>query len=388
MKNKKSFIIFLVCYLAYTSIYLARLNLSVATPELIALNIADSAKIGILGSVFSVVFACGRLINGQISDKQPPWIMLTIGLLGAGLSNILFGLFPPFFAISLLWMTNAFAQSMMWSSILCVVSALYEESKAKKMSSYMVTSVAVGNILAIIVNTYIITKFGAGFAFIIPGVITIILSAFVIIFTKHIKNDAVDTKNHISLFSLLKNRDVTLAIVPTLFHGAIKDNITLWMTVYFVDKFNVNLAESALFVLFIPLIGFIGRLLFPLCYKLCGENEHNVSILGFIICLISSVPLFAMSNAVVAAICLSLAYAAISLINTSMVSIFPIRFSSTGNVASLSGLMDFITYLGSGIGSFVYGFVIEKAGYSPMYISWVVICAISLLFMAKCVKNK
>ena len=388
-EKKRSLTIFIICYVAYTTVYIARLSLSIASPGLIESNLLDSSRIGILGSAFSIVYACGRLINGQISDKQPPWVMLSVGLVGAGISNILFGFFPPFIGIMLLWMTNAFAQSMLWSSIICVVSALYDEQKAKKMTSYMVTSVAIGNILGIIINTYIITTLGLRYAFILPGVFVIISSTFIFFSTRKIKNTNRDNKNHVSVFKLLKNRNVRLLLVPTVFHGAIKDNISLWMSVYFVDKFAVNLEESALFILFIPIIGFMGRMFYPLCYKVCKEDEHKVSVVGFGICTLAVIPLFTdIINPIIAVICLSLLYAAISVVNTSMASIFPIRFSKTGNVASMSGLMDFITYSGAGIGSAIYGFVIKSVGYTPMFVSWAVICAISLIFLKYTINQK
>ncbi len=65
-RNTRGTLIFLICYLAYIGIYVARLNLSMASPEMVKLGIADTAQIGILGSVFSVIYACGRLINGSL----------------------------------------------------------------------------------------------------------------------------------------------------------------------------------------------------------------------------------------------------------------------------------------------------------------------------------
>lgn len=56
-ETKKSSLILVVLYLAYTSIYIARVNLSIASPEFIRQNILDSAQIGVLGSCF---FACTR----------------------------------------------------------------------------------------------------------------------------------------------------------------------------------------------------------------------------------------------------------------------------------------------------------------------------------------
>ena len=40
-----------------------------AGPELISGGVLDTVQLGLLGSVFSTVFASGRLINGGLSDK-------------------------------------------------------------------------------------------------------------------------------------------------------------------------------------------------------------------------------------------------------------------------------------------------------------------------------
>ena len=63
--------VFIVCYLAYTFIYIGRLNLTMASPALKSQNIFTSAQIGLLGSVFFVVYALGRLVNGVLSTHMP-----------------------------------------------------------------------------------------------------------------------------------------------------------------------------------------------------------------------------------------------------------------------------------------------------------------------------
>jgi len=381
MKKYRELIIFIICYVAYTSIYMTRINLSMASPGLIDGGILDSAQIGMMGSAFSVVYAFGRIISGGIGDKQPPWIMISIGLLVAGVSNIATGLFPPFIAIMLLWMSNAFAQSMLWGSVLNVMSAIYDEKKVKKMASYMVTSVAMGNIAAILLTPFIIEKLSLAFAFIVPGCLTLIMSTIVVLSLRKIQVKA-ELKEHKSFFGLLKEKKIKQLLLPAVFHGVMKDNVSLWMAVYFVQMFGIDLEESALFVLFIPVVGLIGRLLYTPCYKLCKSNEHLVSVMAFVICILSAVPLMlGFVTPVTAAIALSLIYAAVSLVNTSMLTFFPIRFLDSGNVSSVSGIMDFATYFGAGIGSFAYGFVIKAVGYTPMFASWIIISLISIIIL-------
>lgn len=383
LTNNKKRLIFLIVYLAYCSIYVVRVNLSVASSVLIDTNVADAAQIGLLGSAFSIIYSLGRLFNGRLSDRQPPWRMITIGLVVVALSNFCISILPPFPAIFLFWSTNAYAQSMLWSSVLCIVSGLYDARTAKKKTSLMVTSVAAGNVLAIILNTAFISAFGVRYAFIVPGALTLILGCAILLTTRSISAPGGE-KKHLSLFGLLKDRETRLMLVPAMAHGVMKENISLWMVLFIIDRFQIDLESSAYFVLFIPVVGLVGRLLYPLCYRLCHEREHQVSVFGFIACLIFSLLLcFAATSPVTAVLYLSLIYTAVSLINTSLLSIYPIRFLKSGNVASVSGLMDFATYLGGGIGSALYGVLILHFGYLPMFLSWAAISLLSLLIFAR-----
>ena len=383
MKNKNR-LFFLICYAAYAGIYIARLNLSMATPGLKEAGVLTTAQLGMLGSVFSVVFAAGRLLNGALSDKKPPYAMIAIGLLLAGLSNIAVGFFPPFIGILLLWSANAFAQSMLWSSILCVVSAVYDPHVASHMTSLMVTSVATGNILGILINLFLIDRFGIRWAFIIPGAYVIVMAALVLLILRRVPSIAADeAAPHSNIFQLLGKSEIRTVLIPAILHGTAKENIPLFMTVFFVDTYAIDLNQSAYFVLFIPLIGFIGRLLYPACYSLCKQNEHRVSEYAFMLCVVAAAVLCVPDvPSIVAMVCLSLLYAAISVINTSILSVYPIRYLRSRNVASVSGLMDFATYTGAGISSLIYGFVIEQVGhYRPMFLSWAVMSAISVAVM-------
>lgn len=379
--KKRSIFILVLCYLSYTSIYIARLNLSMASPALIESDIMNKAQIGLLGSIFSVVYACGRLVNGSIGDWVMPWIMIASGLFLCGAGNLVISYFPPYAAMMILWGINAFAQSMLWSSILKIISGLTEGQTAKKITSAMVTSVAFGNIMGIIVNSALISRFGMRYAFLVPGCMTLFFCLMTACFLRGIGERKRGEKPR-SVFGVLREKSIRAAILPAMMHGVMKDNISLWMTVYFVDKFVIDLNRSAYFVLFIPIIGFVGRTIYPLVYKLCGGREHVASVFGFVVCFLACIPLtLGIPSAVLAVICLSLIYAAVSVINTSFLSIFPMQFVKEGNVSSVSGIMDFATYLGAGIGSAIYGWSITKFGYEPMYASWAIFSVLSIFLM-------
>ena len=382
MKNKRTGI-FTVCYLAYLFIYVARLNLSMAAPGLKDLQILSMEQIGLLGSVFSIVYACGRLLSGILSDRVAPWKMISAGLILCGISNLCFGFFPPFAAILLLWGVNALAQSMLWGSILRILSAVYPESVAKKRASYMATTVASGNLVGILLNSALINRFGLSWAFVVPGGITLVISCLVVCNTRHIQ-PVVEQKEKPPFAGLLKLSSVRQMLMPALFHGVLKDNISLWMTVYVMDVFGVNLEQSSYYILLIPMLGFLARILAPEVYRLAGERERVVLAFGFAVCVASSLLLTFLATSTWLAIgYLSLTYMAVSVMNACFLSFFPLQFAREGSVASVSGIMDFATYLGTGISSMVFGSLIEGYGYGAMFITWAVLCAIGFLLQRK-----
>jgi len=353
--------------MAYCSVYVGRMNLSIASTSMTQADMFSTNQIGMLGSVFSIVYAVGRIINGKIGEKVSPSFMICIGLAVAGAANVAFSFMPPFAAMIVLWGANAFAQSALWSSFLNVLCAVYDAETAKRKSSLLASSVAIGNVLGIILNTYIVTYWGFEFAFLVPGIITLLIAGASLYLLFAVKTEANYVDRTLGAVSVLKDRELLRIALPAALHGLIRDNVSFWMTLYFVDTYNVDLEETAIMILFIPLMGLFGRLIYPFAYKILKGQEHRVSFWCYVLCAVFSVPLIFKLNAVLAAFCLGMLYALASMINTTMLAIFPLKYSGSGHVPFVSGIMDFMTYFGASVSSLVFGFVIEEAGYGAMY---------------------
>jgi len=376
--KKHSFRTFLICYAAYVFIYVARLNLSMAAPSLKELQILTTAQIGFLGSMFSVVYACGRLLSGIIGDKTAPWKMISMGLILCGVSNLCIGFFPPFPAFLLLWGVNAFAQSMLWGPILRILSAIYPPDVAKKRASYMGTAVASGNMVAILLNTELINRLGAQWAFLVPGGITLVISTLIILATSRIRPQEPETGSH-GYQKLLQMKQLRQMLIPAVIHGVMKDNISLWMTVYVMEQFGIDLAKSSYFILLIPALGFVGRMIAPTLYKFARGQEKPLLVASYAACALFSLLLILLPfSAWAAVLYLSLIYMAVSVINACMLAFFPIQFAQDGHVASVSGIMDFATYLGTGLSAMVYGVLIDAMGFQAMFASWVLLSVLAI----------
>ena len=375
-------LIFVLCYIAYVGIYAARLNLSMASPVMITQNVLTEVQYGFIGSVFFVTYACGRLLNGVIGDRTAPWVMITAGLLLTGTGNLLLGILPPYAVILLLWCVNAYAQSMLWSSLLRTMTGLYGKEKADKKVPILVSSVSVGNIAGIVLCTWLVEKVSLRAAFIVPGALTVLLGLATAVVLRTVPEGPKPEKQKFAVAEFFRDKKIRGMLLPALLHGVIKDNIGAWMALYFVCRYQIDLESSALFVLLIPTVGMVGRLLYPFCYRLSGYRENLISLLGFIACgALAVVMCCSPGSPWVAAVCLSLIYALVSMINTSILSMFPLQFADKNMVSSVSGVADFATYLGAGIGSAVYGFWNKGGNFNPMFVSWVVLCGMSIVLM-------
>ena len=377
--GRQAAVIFWVLYLAYTSTYIVRLNLSVAKPALEQLGKVDTAQLALLGSVFSLVYAVGRLLNGTLGDWIRPGIMVCTGLLLAAAGNISMGLLPPWWALAVSWGVNAFGQSMLWGPILGMIPAIYEEQEAKRRATIMGTSIAMGNVAGILAASFLVNEFGAVYAFLVPGVFALVLAAAVAVTAGQIR---VAVAGKVSPVRQLLRKQIQVMLLPAMIQGVMKDNVSLFMVDYFVKHFRVDPTTNPLYILFIPVSGLAGRMLYPVLYRKLRNNEYAAAAIGFAFCALCALPLgMNLCGASVATLCLCGIYAFVSIINTSFLAIYPLRYADEGTVSSVSGIMDFTTYLGHGISSAIYGAVILGLGYQAMYLSWAMLSALGVALL-------
>lgn len=372
-----------LCWLAYASIYTGRLNLSIASPLMQDSGIITPVGIGVMGSMFFYTYAFGQLFNGYLGDRFDPKRMVAIGLIFAAISNITIAFLPPFVLLLLLWAINGYAQSMLWGPTLRIVSNMYEPELRVRAAVVLSTSVAGGSVAGTALGL-LMTSFGIKEIFLVPGFIMLCLGIVIFFFLPNNKNTANSEKKHISIKNIFLNKDIRSMIIPAASHGVVKDNINLWIPMYFVFTFNTDIKNAAIYIFIVPVISLAGRLLFPMLYNACGKNEKTASAVSFVLCAIMLIPLVFFNlpmYLVVILICITTA--AISVINTAILSIYPLRFKESNNVSSVSGVMNFITYIGAGVSSTIFGVLISKFGFSYMIGVWVILSVVSAVALIK-----
>ncbi|MDU6853211.1 MAG: MFS transporter [Zhenhengia sp.] len=385
---KRGFILGM-CWMSYASIYLGRLNLSIAAPIMEQEELINAVQMGALGSCFFFTYAFGQIINGYLGDRVNSKRMFSVGIIVAALCNILIGFGPSVPMIFLLWSINGYAQSMIWGPLLKILAYTYIKEKERSRAAMILsTSIGVGSVLAILISS-IVLKNGFEAVFWVAGIIMLVIGMTTWLYIPHIDHTKLIKKEHVSFLNIFLDKEIRKILIPNIAHGIIKDNLNLWIPILFMMMYGIDVKQVIIYVFLIPLATLLGRLIFPWVYHRCRESEKLVATIAFGVCASTLVPLVVWQIPIwCATLLLAFIAMAISVINAAFLTIFPLRFAESNNIASVSGIMDFIAYMGAAVGSVLFGIIIKYLGYQSIILFWIVISAISIVCMILSINNK
>ena len=124
-----------LCSVSYLAVYLARNVLSAVSPQMTQSGNFTNEQIGLLSSVYFVTYAVGQLINGIIGDKLKAKYMLSLGLLFAGISSLIFTLFSGSWTVAYAaYGACGFSLSMIYGPMTKVVAENTEPNYAVRCS--------------------------------------------------------------------------------------------------------------------------------------------------------------------------------------------------------------------------------------------------------------
>ncbi|WZL74195.1 MFS transporter [Clostridiaceae bacterium 35-E11] len=169
----------------YTFYFVANNNLGPAIKPMQDELGISSARIGILFTVFTLLFATGQFFSGYIADRFSPKKVMLIGAIGATIANILFGISNSLLAFTCFWGMNALFLAMGWSPG-CKI--LYNWLPPKRWGLFMGIYNAFSFLGGVIVYPFagwVIIRWGWRAAFIVPP---LCLAIWAGVFAKVVKN--------------------------------------------------------------------------------------------------------------------------------------------------------------------------------------------------------
>lgn len=163
-------------------------------------------EFAIVITVYSIMYMFGQFLNGYLSDRHGPRLIVGIGLLLSVIANLLMGWMGTIGSFLFLMGLNGFGQSSGWSGLIKNLTPWFKKKERGVMMSYWTTCYVIGGMAATafatwwLTNQNILTELSWRRAFLAPSAFLLLISLFYIVF---IRNNPED----VGLESFVKSTD-------------------------------------------------------------------------------------------------------------------------------------------------------------------------------------
>lgn len=269
-------------YVGYTAYYFTRKSLNFIAPNLLADHILTKETLGIMSTLFYIVYGLSKFFSGILSDKSNPRWFMGGGLIITGIVNILFGFSSSTALFITLWIINAYFQGWGWAPCSKLLTSWYSKSERGTWWSIQNTSHNVGGAIIPIIVGVITLHYGWRFGMIVPGIVAIICGLFVcwrlrdkpetmgLPTVGQWRNDKLelaqekasikaDTKTIIINY-ILKNKAIWLLSLTYVMVYVVRTSINDWSNIYLTEARGFDILSANSTLSYFEIGGFLGSL--------------------------------------------------------------------------------------------------------------------------------
>ena len=366
---------------SYALSYFGKVNLGIIIPALIlAFPDWNLFNVGFAASGFFGAYAIGQFLHGQISERFNPYVYLSIGLVLSGFTNLLMGFIGGFFImLVVLESFDGFFQAMGWSSVVRANSHLHTtEQERSKSSTIMGTSYQIGTSITFIVAAFSVANWGWQAGFWVASLFLVFRG--VNLYLSRPKLEFKPSQPMKKQVQLTLTFPILMSGISLLFLNMVRYGVLTWFFAYLVTEGHLVTTEffgfDALKVALIPVAGVLGTLIYN---KFPWDKDLTSIVFLTLMGIIWFV--FPFTDGLTAVILLLASSAFLYGPHVFLVSTCPTRFKNECVVASSTGFIDGMGYVGTFmIGLIVPFLVIETAGgWDNVFLFWAAISFLSVI---------
>ncbi|MBQ8720484.1 MAG: MFS transporter [Clostridia bacterium] len=380
---KKAILVGSLCSISYFAVYISRNILGAVTPQMIEAGF-EEGYIGTLSSLYFIFYAVGQLINGAIGDKIKAKWMISIGLFGAGVANLVFTRVTPTPCLAVaVYALAGFSLSMIYGPMTKVVAENTEPLHATRVSlGYTFASFFGSPAAGFLASLFVWERvFDISSAVLVVMAVAVVASFSILEGRGVIKYGQYKTEKRgvQNIKVLLEHSFVKFSLISIL-TGVVRTAVVAWMTTYFVQYLGYTSEESSVIytvtTLFISLSSFIAIFL----YERLGCNMNLSVLLFFSVSAFLFALLYFVSVPVVNIVIMVLAIMANDCAASILWSRYCPSLRDTGMVSGATGFLDFLSYMAAAGASAVFGFAAENSfGWDKLILVWFALMLVGVI---------
>ncbi len=371
---KKALMIGSMCSLSYLAVYVARNILGAVSPQMIESGSFTTESIGTLSSIYFITYAFGQLINGRIGDKIKSKYMISLGLVLAGVCNLLFStnngsMLRAYIAYA---MTGYFL-SMIYGPMTKVVAENTEPLYATRCSLGYTFSSFFGTPLAGVLAALMAWKgvFAASSAmlFTMGSICFVVFTLYerkgVIEYNKYRREKA--QGNAIKI--LIQHQIIKFTLVAVI-SGIVRTTVVFWLPTYLSQYLGFTTERAALIFTVSTFIISTTTFIAVFLYERLGHDIHKTVLVAFSSAAICFLIVFLLKHPMLNIIFMVLAIMSSGCAASMLYSRYCPSLRDTGMVSSATGFLDFISYMSASISSTLFANAVSGIGWGNLILVW------------------
>ncbi len=405
--EKKQILLIVMCVLVYTVSYVSRYSYNANVVIIEELFGLPSKQTGLVGTFYFVAYGIGQVVHGLLCKRYNKKIIIPLVLLVSAIINVVIFLGVPFSAYKYLWFLNGIALSVLWPSLLNVLSSTLDAKLLDLSVTLMATPVALGTCIAYgssaLFNFLGDYKYSFLFGAIAPLVMTFIWffsfntlteNARVSAAAAKVKETAAVEK---SQSSATKNgkKAVTAAIL-TLFiliglfsvaNNLIKDGLNTWVPNILKETYNFPASLSMILTFVLPIFGMAGAVFSVFMNRYVIKDfvllDGLFYVLTALFLLLTIFSLMFKWSAVFIVIFFGMISLLAHSINCLHTSVAPLKMRESFNSGAVAGIFNGCSYAGSAISGYALGALYDASGWLNVF--WLLFAiSVVVVFLVLC----
>lgn len=382
-------------WLMYSTSYLGKVNFSANITQIMDYYNVTKAEAGVVPTFLFFSYGIGQVVNGLLCKRYNMRWMIFTGLLMSAVINLIIAVSTNFAIIKWLWLINGFSLSILWPTLIRLISETVSQKELPGAAIVIGTCVATGTLVIYALSSVFAAFDNFKLAFYTAAICGIVVSFVWAIFykravklakeqsDKEIKK-AEDTPKKEEKIEQTKNeKKIFFASIYILCFCAIgvnmiKDGLSTWVPTILKEGYGMTDSLSILLTLFLPVVAMFGNASALKMHKKVPDFITHCFIMFSAMALLIGIIIGSMHIKQVLIVLVGLVTVSFfaSSLNSLLTSIFPMFMRGRVNSGLFAGILNGFCYLGSTISSYGLGVIAEN--FSWIAVFWVLIgfCAV------------
>lgn len=387
--NKTTWLIAL-CWLVYTCSYLGKLGYNANITQIENTYKISHSTAGIVSTFFFFAYGVGQVINGFLCKRYNLRFIIFASLIISGAMNLLVGITDNFALVKYFWLINGVVLSMLWPSLIRLLTENLDKKDIARAVVIMGTTVAIGTFfvyglsaLFVAMGAYVVMFFVAGI--LLPSIALLWLFAYPKLVKGRAKKTEEDAQVREEECKRTKSVGLWISICVLAFfavvNNLVKDGLTTWIPTILKETYSLPDYISILLTMILPVLAIFGTSVAVMLHK----KIKDFSILSTILFLVSATFIG------LTIVCLPTGWIAVTLgsfgivsclmsgVNNIVTSMVPMYWKDKINSGLLAGVLNGFCYLGSTLSAYGLGAIADISGWNAVFWLLFGLCILSVI---------